>query len=59
MDVINLTVPNVYLCFLILSRDHIKKNRFNLYIRCLILCVAPQTIIDDLESQAFIGINNK
>ena len=45
MDIINLTVPNVSLCFLILSRDHkkikIKIKRCNLYIHCLILCVAP------------------
>ena len=41
MDIINLTVPNVSLCFLILSRDHkkIKIKRCNLYIHCLILCV--------------------
>ena len=43
MDIINLTVPNVSLCFLILSRDHkkIKTKRCNLYIHCLILCVPP------------------
>ena len=43
MDIINLTVPNVSLCFLILSRDHkkIKIKRCNLYIHCLILCVPP------------------
>ena len=32
MDVINLTMPNVSLCFLIVSRNIKKKNGCNLYI---------------------------